>query len=567
MKHALATSDYVVFLIYFVIVAGYGYWIYQRKKQASLGSKDFFLAEGSLTWWAIGASLIASNISAEQFIGMSGSGFKMGLAIATYEWMAAASLVIVAIFFIPVYLKNKIYTMPQFLNQRYNGTVSTIMAIFWLFLYVVVNLMSILYLGALAVSGISGVDIYVCMIGLAVFAIFITLGGMKVIGYTDVIQVFFLILGGLVATYLALNLLVDTSGGEKSFSQAIEGLGLMRREADDHFHMILKPDNPSYLDLPGLTVLIGGMWITNLNYWGCNQYITQRALGADLKTARSGILFAAFLKILMPVIVVLPGIAVYILNQKGYFTGGELLDSKGTLAVDKAYPTLLNLLPTGLKGLAFAALTAAIVASLAGKANSIATIFSLDIYKKVINKDAEDSKLVGIGKIAVVVSMIVAMLLAFAVGEKLMGEGKQGFQYIQEYTGFVSPGIFAMFILGFFWKRTTSNAALFATVGGFIFSIIFKFLPYFADLSFLSGAGFSKLNGDGVYEIPFLDRMGFVFLLSVAGMIIISFRETRKGIKTNPLEVDPKMFKMNTGFAVGTFVVLVVLTTLYTIFW
>ncbi|MET0298652.1 MAG: sodium/solute symporter, partial [Flavitalea sp.] len=500
-------------------------------------------------------------------IGMSGSGFKMGLAIATYEWMAAASLVIVAIFFIPVYLKNKIYTMPQFLNQRYNGTVSTIMAIFWLFLYVVVNLMSILYLGALAVSGISGVDIYVCMIGLAVFAIFITLGGMKVIGYTDVIQVFFLILGGLVATYLALNLLVDTSGGEKSFSQAIEGLGLMRREADDHFHMILKPDNPSYLDLPGLTVLIGGMWITNLNYWGCNQYITQRALGADLKTARSGILFAAFLKILMPVIVVLPGIAVYILNQKGYFTGGELLDSKGTLAVDKAYPTLLNLLPTGLKGLAFAALTAAIVASLAGKANSIATIFSLDIYKKVINKDAEDSKLVGIGKIAVVVSMIVAMLLAFAVGEKLMGEGKQGFQYIQEYTGFVSPGIFAMFILGFFWKRTTSNAALFATVGGFIFSIIFKFLPYFADLSFLSGAGFSKLNGDGVYEIPFLDRMGFVFLLSVAGMIIISFRETRKGIKTNPLEVDPKMFKMNTGFAVGTFVVLVVLTTLYTIFW
>ncbi|RYG05023.1 MAG: sodium transporter [Chitinophagaceae bacterium] len=567
MKHALATSDYVVFLIYFVIVAGYGYWIYQRKKQVSLGSKDFFLAEGSLTWWAIGASLIASNISAEQFIGMSGSGFKMGLAIATYEWMAAASLVIVAIFFIPVYLKNKIYTMPQFLNQRYNGTVSTIMAIFWLFLYVVVNLMSILYLGALAVSGISGVDLHICMIGLSVFAVFITLGGMKVIGYTDVIQVFFLILGGLVATYLALNLLVDTSGTEKSFSQALDGLGLMRREADDHFHMILKPDNPSYLDLPGLTVLIGGMWITNLNYWGCNQYITQRALGADLKTARSGILFAAFLKILMPVIVVLPGIAVYILNEKGYFTSGELLDSKGTLAVDKAYPTLLNLLPTGLKGLAFAALTAAIVASLAGKANSIATIFSLDIYKKVINKDAEDSKLVGVGKITVVISMIVAMLLAFAVGEKLMGEGKQGFQYIQEYTGFVSPGIFAMFILGFFWKRTTSNAALFATVGGFIFSMIFKFLPYFVDLSFLSGAGFSKLNGDGVYEIPFLDRMGFVFLLSVAGMVIISFRETRKGVRTNPLEVDPKMFKLNSGFAIGTFIVVVVLTALYTIFW
>ncbi|HTE22985.1 sodium/sugar symporter [Flavitalea sp.] len=567
MKNALDFKDIIVFMIYFVIVAGYGYWIYQRKKKASLGTKDFFLAEGSLTWWAIGASLIASNISAEQFIGMSGSGFKMGLAIATYEWMAAASLVIVAIFFIPVYLKNKIYTMPQFLNQRYNGTVSLIMAIFWLFLYVVVNLMSILYLGALAVSGISGVDLNVCMIGLAIFAIFITLGGMKVIGYTDVIQVFFLILGGLVATYLALNLLVDTTGGDYSMSRAFDGLNIMRREADDHFHMILKKDNPNYLDLPGLTVLIGGMWITNLNYWGCNQYITQRALGADLKTARSGILFAAYLKLLMPVIVVLPGIAVYILNQKGYFSGGELLDSKGTLAVDKAYPTLLNLLPVGLKGLAFAALTAAIVASLAGKANSIATIFSLDIYKKVIDKDATDHKLVNVGKIAVVISMIMAMILAFVVGEKLMGEGKQGFQYIQEYTGFVSPGIFAMFILGFFWKKTTSNAALFATVGGFVFSMIFKFLPYFGDLSALSPYGFSRQNVDGVFEIPFLDRMGFVFVLSVLGMVIISLYENKRGVKPNALEIDAKMFKLDKGFAIGTFIVLVILTTLYTVFW
>ena len=567
MKHELDFKDILVFMIYFVIVSGYGYWIYQRKKKASLGTKDFFLAEGSLTWWAIGASLIASNISAEQFIGMSGSGFKMGLAIATYELMAAASLVIVAIFFIPVYLKNKIYTMPQFLNQRYNGTVSTIMAIFWLFLYVVVNLMSILYLGALAVSGISGVDLNVCMFGLSIFAIFITLGGMKVIGYTDVIQVFFLILGGLVATYLALNLLVDTSGGDYSMGRALDGLAIMRRDADDHFHMILKKENPNYLDLPGLTVLIGGMWITNLNYWGCNQYITQRALGADLKTARSGILFAAFLKILMPVIVVLPGIAVYILNQKGFFNGGELLDSRSNLAVDKAYPTLLNLLPVGLKGLAFAALTAAIVASLAGKANSIATIFSLDIYKKVINKDATDNSLVKVGKIAVVISMVIAMILAFAIGEKLMGEGKQGFQYIQEYTGFVSPGIFAMFILGFFWKKTTSNAALFATIGGFIFSMIFKFLPYFADLSFMAPLGFSKQNGDGVYEIPFLDRMGFVFILSVAGMIVISLYENKKGVKPRALEVDTKMFKLNPGFAIGTFIELVLLTTLYTIFW
>src|SRR6478609_7249973 len=298
-------------------------------------------------------------------IGMSGSGFKMGLAISTYEWMAAITLIIVATFFIPVYLKNKIYTMPQFLNQRYNGTVSLIMAIFWLFLYIVVNLMSILYLGALAVSGISGVDLNVCMIGLAIFAIFITLGGMKVIGYTDVIQVFFLILGGLVATYLALNLLVDTTGGDYSMSRAFDGLNIMRREADDHFHMILRKENPNYLDLPGLTVLIGGMWITNLNYWGCNQYITQRALGADLTTARSGILFAAFLKLLMPVIVMLPGIAAYVLYKNGHLPqlhGGSK---------DGAYSAILGFLPTGLKGLSIAALTAAIVASLAGKANSI----------------------------------------------------------------------------------------------------------------------------------------------------------------------------------------------------
>src|SRR5690349_7081758 len=269
------------------------------------------------------------------------------------------------------------------------------------------------------------------------------------------------------------------------------------------------------------------MWITNLNYWGCNQYITQRALGADLKTARNGILFAAFLKILMPVIVVIPGIAAYVLHSKGYFQQ-EMLDSKGIVDVNKAYPSLLNLLPIGLKGLAFAALTAAIVASLAGKANSIATIFTLDIYKKAIDKNASENKLVWLGKISVIVSMILAVILSLLIGEKLMGEGKQGFQYIQEYTGFVSPGIFAMFILGFFWKRTTSNAALFATIGGFCFSLFFKLLPQFADLSFLSGLGFSQMNSAGVYEIPFLDRMGFVFILCVIGMSIITNIENRK---------------------------------------
>ncbi len=320
------------------------------------------------------------------------------------------------------------------------------------------------------------------------------------------------------------------------------------------------------MDLPGLSVLLGGMWIANLNYWGCNQYITQRALGADLPTARKGLLFAAFLKLLMPVIVVLPGIAAYMLYQKGMFHT-EMLDSKGIVDVNKAYPSLLNLLPTGLKGLAFAALTAAIVASLAGKANSIATIFSLDIYKKAINKNADEKKLVGVGKITVVISMILAILLALALGEQLMGEGKQGFQYIQEYTGFVSPGIFAMFILGFFWRKTTSNGALFAIIGGFAFSLLFKFLPGMVDLSPLYQYGFAKANANGVFEIPFLDRMAFVFILCVIGMAIISRIDNRKGVKPHGLEVDKTMFKMDTSFAVGALIVCGILAALYTVFW
>lgn len=553
----LATSDYIVFFLYFIIIVGYGLWIYNRKKKEQTSSNDYFLAEGSLTWWAIGASLIASNISAEQFIGMSGSGFKMGLAIATYEWMAALTLIIVAVFFMPVYLKNKIFTMPQYLKQRYNGNVAMIMAVFWLLLYVLVNLTSILYLGALAISSISGLNITFCMIFLAFFAIMITLGGMKVIGYTDVIQVVFLILGGLVTTYLALNLVATEFGSEG----VISGFNLMREKADDHFHMIFDKSNDNYMDLPGLSVLIGGMLIINLNYFGCNQYITQRALGADLKTARSGILFAAFLKLLMPIIVVLPGIAAFVLYQNGHFQTEMLQD--GSVNPDRAYPILLNLLPVGLKGLSFAALTAAVVASLAGKANSIATIFTLDVYKEKLNTEASEKKLVNVGKITIITAMIIAVVVAPFLGI----DKKGGFQYIQEYTGFVSPGVFAMFILGFFWKKTTSNAALFATIGGFILSIIFKFMPAFVDLSFLNPIGFAVPNADGVFEIPFIDRMGFVFLICVIGMYFISRYETKKGVQTNGLEVDTKMFKMAPSFMVGALIILSVLAALYTVFW
>ena len=535
----LQTLDYIVFFFYFILVSGYGYWIYQRKKTPNESTQDFFLAEGSLTWWAIGASLIASNISAEQFIGMSGNGFSMGLGISTYEWMAAATLIIVAVFFMPIYLKNKIYTMPQFLSQRYNPTVSLIMAVFWLALYILVNLTSILYLGALAVSGISGLDFTFCMIALAVFAIIITIGGMKVIGFTDVIQVFFLIIGGLATSYIAINLVsdnFDTTG-------LLNGLKMMKDNHNDHFHMIFKEGSTHYMELPGLTVLLGGMWIVNLNYWGCNQYITQRALGADLKTARNGLLFAAFLKLLMPVIVVLPGIAAYTLYNQGLFQ--QEMTENGVIVADRAYPVLLNLLPAGLKGLSFAALTAAIVASLAGKANSISTIFTLDIFKIYIGKNKTEAQLVTIGRIVIVISMILAILVSPYMGIDKAG----GFQFIQQMTGLLSPGIFASFIMGFFWKRSNSAGALFAIVGGFIVALAMhnNWLP-FADWT----------------QVPFLDRMGWVFVICIIGMFILSYvlPDEKKG-----LVVDASMFKAHKGFVWGSAIILVMLVALYTYFW
>lgn len=536
----LEMTDYLVFLFYFIIVAGYGYWIYNKKKSAETSTKDFFLAEGSLTWWAIGASLIASNISAEQMIGMSGNGFSMGLGISTYEWMAAATLIIVAVFFMPIYLKNKISTMPQFLSQRYNKTVSLIMAIFWLLLYIMVNLTSILYLGALAVSGISGLDFYACMVFLAVFAIIITIGGMKVIGYTDVIQVFFLVIGGLAATYLAVTLV----SSKYEMTGLINGFKMMTQNHDDHFHMIYPKGNPNYMSLPGLTVLFGGMWIVNLNYWGCNQYITQRALGADLNTARNGLLFAAFLKLLMPVIVTLPGIAAYALYQKGMFQQ-EMLGVDGTFNQDRAYPVLLNLLPVGLKGLSFAALTAAVVASLAGKANSISTIFTLDVFKPYFAKDMSEKQLVVVGRIVIVIAMILAIVISPFMGI----EKKGGFQFIQEMTGLLSPGIFAAFIMGFFWKKTNSAGAFFAIVGGFLIALSMH-------NNWLPGADWST--------VPFLDRMGWVFVICVAVMFVLSLvlPDEKKG-----LEIDATMFKTTTGFAVGAGIVILTIISLYTYFW
>jgi SSS family solute:Na+ symporter len=550
---SFTSLDTLVFLIYFVAISAYGIWIYWSKKRSSgKATHDFFLAEGSLTWWAIGASLIASNISAEQFIGMSGAGFRIGMAIAVYELMAAATLVIVAVFFMPIYLKNRIYTMPQFLEQRYGPAVAATMAVFWLGLYVVVNLTAILYLGALAISSIAGLNVLACMLFLAVFATVITLGGMKVIGYTDVIQVLCLVIGGLVTTWIALDLVAALAGGQG----AVRGLSELYLRAGEHFNMVLTRDDPNYMDLPGMSTIIGGMLIVNLNYWGCNQYIVQRALGANLHTARKGLLFAAFLKLLMPVIVVLPGIAAYALDKSG--TLGDAMRPGGELNPDRAYPTLLALLPAGLKGLAFAALVAAVVASLAGKANSVATIFTLDVYNKHVNRGASEQRMVWIGRISVVAAMAIAVLLAPLLGI----DKKGGFQYIQEYTGFVSPGILAMFLLGFYWRKTTAAAAMFATIGGLVFSVFLKFLPLVMDLGFLAPIGFAVNNGAGSYEIPFLDRMLIVFVMVVIGMVVLSTTAQRDGSHKR-MVIDRSMFRVDRGFVVGSALIFIVLVAIY----
>lgn len=542
--HHLQQEDYIVFCLYFFVVAGYGYYVHRKKRTSSGTAKDFFLAEGSLTWWAIGASLIASNISAEHFIGMSGSGFALGLAISTYEWMAAATLIIVAVFFIPLYRKNGITTMPQFLATRYSNQVSAIMAVFWLLVYVFVNLTSIIYLGAIAITSISNISFTTCVIGLITFALVLTLGGMNVIGYTDVIQVLVLIVGGLITTYLALTLLSEHFGAGTSI---IRGLALLKEKADTHFHMIFKPDNPYYRDLPGLSVLIGGMWINNLSYWGCNQYITQRALGADLKTARQGILFAGFLKLIIPVIAVLPGIAMFVLYKEGLFHP-EMSDARGVLKPDHAYPTLLNLLPAGLKGVALAALTAAIVASLAGKANSISTIFSLDIYRKYFKKNSDDKSIVLAGKCAVVVSLALAGLVAPSLRTL-----DQAYQFIQEYVGFISPGVLAIFLLGFFWKRTTTLAALAGTWLTIPVSVLLKFLP--------------PLTGGVFPDYPFLDRMSITFVIIVIVMVVLSllYKDEKHG--QQKFSSTPDMFKVSPGFQIGSLIIICILSALYITFW
>jgi SSS family solute:Na+ symporter len=566
MNKNLVFSDYLVFIIYFVGVSSYGIWIYRRKKKTTTDTKDFFLAEGTLTWWAIGASLIASNISAEQFIGMSGDGFFAGIAVAAYEWIAAVALIIIAVWFIPIYLKNKIYTMPQFLKTRYNETVALIMAIFWLLLYIFVNLTSILYLGAVAINGlVGGHYLHTIMIALAIFALLITLGGMKVIGFTDVIQVGVLIIGGLATSYLALTVVSESFG---LGSNALAGFNALIKDAPEHFRMIFNKPTPAssqlyvdkYLVLPGIAMYAAGQWIVNLNYWGCNQYITQRALGANLQTARTGILFAGFLKLLMPVIVMLPGIAAFVLYKHGHLN----ISSK-----DYAYSAVLGFLPAGLKGLSIAALTAAIVSSLAGKVNSISTIFTLDIYKKYFDKDADEQKMVWTGRIVVVLAMFVGIVFTW---KDLLGiGGKGGFTFIQQYTGFISPGVLAMFLLGMFWKRTTGAAAIAGLITGFVLCIFFNiYAPQtLGHQTWIYTAYPTQILQDGilttVWQIPFLICMGLAFLFTMIVMISISLGGP--AINAKAFQLDKEMFKVKPATMTLIVITLALLMALYVKFW
>ncbi len=568
MNQGLQTYDYIVFILYFILISSYGLWIYRKKNTNATNTKDFFLAEGQLTWWAIGASLIASNISAEQFIGMSGNGFRLGLAISVYEWLAAVSLVVVAIFFMPVYLKNKIYTMPQFLKTRYNETVAMIMAIFWLFLYIFVNLTSILYLGAIAINNLSGgTHFHLIMIGLAVFALFITLGGMKVIGYTDVFQVLVLTVGGLITSYIALTVVSEQFGMGKNM---VAGFQHLMQAAPDHFKMIFDKPGPGatqkeiedYSSLPGMAMMVAGIWVAHLNYWGCNQYITQRALGADLKTARTGILFAAFLKLMMPILVVVPGIAAYVLYQNGGLQTQMM--TNGVLNQDNAYSAVVGFLPVGLKGLSMAALTAAIVASLAGKANSISTIYSLDIYKKYINKEASDKKIVTTGRVIIVLSLLIAIIINWK--DTLGIGGKGGFEFIQKYTGYISPAIFPVFLLGFFWKKATSKAAITGIFLGVVLSIVFdKFLPGWMGNDTLLYTAYPTASGS--FEIPYLIQMGWVFCFTTLAIIIVSLLDVKGQKHENEITEDQGQFKLSNAHLAMAMLVLGVVIALYIKFW
>ena len=530
--------DYIIFFGYAILILGVGLWVSKEKDGKQKNAEDYFLASKSLPWWAIGASLIAANISAEQFIGMSGSGYALGLAIASYEWMAALTLIVVGKYFLPIFIEKGLYTIPEFVEKRYSTNLKTILAVFWIGLYVFVNLASVLYLGSLALETIMGIPMGYGVLGLALFAAAYSLyGGLSAVAWTDVIQVIFLILGGLVTTYLAVNSVSNGNGfliGMKNIYQA----------APEKFAMILEPSNPEYKNLPGIGVLVGGMWVANLYYWGFNQYIIQRTLAAkSLKESQKGILFAAVLKLILPIIVVIPGIAAFVMIKDT-----AMYES---FKPDNAYPWLLQLLPSGLKGLAFAALTAAIVSSLASMLNSTSTIFTMDIYKQYIRPNANDKETVNTGRISAAVALLVAGIMA-----PLLGGIDQAFQFIQEYTGVVSPGILAVFMLGLFWKKTTNKGAIIGTLSSIPIAMYFKVAP----------KGWSN-NSFFLNDIPFLDQMGYTALITMVVIVIASHIQNRGKKDSKGIEITKETFKTSPLFNIFSFAIMLILTALYAIFW
>ena len=549
MNGNFETIDYLIFLGYAVLILFVGLWVSREKEGKQKNAEDYFLASKSLPWWAIGASLIAANISAEQFIGMSGSGFALGLAIASYEWMAAITLIIVGKYFLPIFIEKGLYTIPEFVEKRFSTNLKSILAVFWICLYVFVNLASVLYLGSLALETIMGVPMMYGVIGLALFAAAYSLyGGLSAVAWTDVIQVVFLILGGLVTTYLALNAVSDGAG-------MVTGLKKIYQAAPDKFAMILDESNPYYNDLPGIGVLVGGMWVANLYYWGFNQYIIQRTLAAkSLKESQKGILMAAGLKLVIPLIVVIPGIAAFVMvNDANIMAGlGEvgLQNMPSADQADKAYPWLLQFLPSGLKGLAFAALAAAIVSSLASMLNSTSTIFTMDLYKQYIKPNASDKQTVNMGRISAAVALIIASIMA-----PLLGGIDQAFQFIQEYTGVVSPGILAVFILGLFWKKTTNKAAIIGALVSIPIAMYFKVAPK----GWLDSALF--------VDIPFMDQMGYTALLTMLVIVVISYFQLHGKDDEKGIEITKETFSTPAIFNIGSMLVMLVLVALYAFFW
>ena len=553
MLTEFSTIDYIVFAAYAALILGVGLWVSREKEGVQKNAEDYFLASKSLPWWAIGSSLIAANISAEQFIGMSGSGFALGLAIASYEWMAAFTLIIVGKYFLPIFIEKGIYTIPEFVEKRFSTNLKTILAVFWIALYVFVNLTTVLYLGGLALETILGIDMMYAIIGLALFAAaYSVYGGLSAVAWTDVIQVFFLILGGVVTTYLALNTVSDGAG-------VWQGLKTIYQAAPDRFVMILDKSHPEYNNLPGIGVLVGGLWVANIYYWGFNQYIIQRTLAAkSLKEAQKGILLAAVLKLIIPLIVVIPGIAAYVIVNDpeimGRLGASALENIPGVGTADRAYPWLLQLLPAGLKGLALAALAAAIVSSLASMLNSTSTIFTMDIYKQYINKNASDKTTVNVGRLSASIALIIAVIMA-----PLLGGIDQAFQFIQEYTGVVSPGILAVFILGLFWKKTTNKAAIWGALLSIPIAMFFKVGPK----AWAEGSSFQSFFP----TLPWMDQMGYTALLTMVLIIAISLLQNKGSNDAKGIPLTKELFKTSPIFNISAFAIMLILVVVYAVFW